>query len=78
MCGGLRPEPVLRLKAHVDRSGIPGSEASSALKSWQIVPSILSEMPQDPEAARLQRVLQALLKMRKLDIEGFGRVFERG
>lgn len=35
--------------------------------SWQIVPSVLSELMTDP--ARAQRVMQVLLPMKKLDIE---------
>jgi predicted 3-demethylubiquinone-9 3-methyltransferase (glyoxalase superfamily) len=36
--------------------------------SWQVVPTILGELMQDPE--RGTRAMQALLKMRKLDIAG--------
>lgn len=35
--------------------------------SWQIVPSILSELMSDPE--RAPRVVQAFMKMKKMDIE---------
>ena len=37
--------------------------------SWQIVPSTLGELLGGKDAARTQRVMQALLKMRKLDIK---------
>ena len=36
--------------------------------SWQIVPTILSKLLTGKDAARGQRVMQALLQMRKLDI----------
>ena len=36
--------------------------------SWQIVPTILSEMLQDKDAERSQRVMKAMLQMKKLDI----------
>lgn len=36
--------------------------------SWQIVPPILSELLADPDTAKVQRVMQAMLKMVKLDI----------
>ena len=36
--------------------------------SWQIVPSILGDLVSDNYPARAQRVMEALLKMRKLDI----------
>lgn len=35
--------------------------------SWQVVPSVLSELMQDPE--RAERVMKALLQMKKLNIE---------
>ena len=38
--------------------------------SWQIVPTALGELMGDPDPARSQRVMQALLKMVKLDIQG--------
>jgi predicted 3-demethylubiquinone-9 3-methyltransferase (glyoxalase superfamily) len=38
--------------------------------SWQIVPTALGELMGDPDPARSQRVLQAMLKMVKLDIAG--------
>ena len=37
--------------------------------SWQIVPTILPEMLQDKDAEKAKRVMQAMLKMVKLDIK---------
>ena len=37
--------------------------------SWQIVPPILGEMLSDDDEAKSQRVMQAMLKMVKLDIK---------
>ncbi len=37
--------------------------------SWQIVPTILSELVADKDAAKSDRVMQAMLKMVKLDIK---------
>ena len=37
--------------------------------SWQIVPSALGEMMTDPDRAKSKRVIEALLKMVKLDID---------
>jgi len=37
--------------------------------SWQIVPTILGELLSDKDAAKAQRVMQAMLKMVKLDIK---------
>jgi len=36
--------------------------------SWQVVPTVLPEMLQDPNAERADRAMKALLQMRKLDI----------
>ena len=37
--------------------------------SWQIVPTVLSELLSDKDAAKAHRVMQAMLKMVKLDIK---------
>ena len=36
--------------------------------SWQIVPTVLGEMMQDKDAEKTERVMEALLDMKKLDI----------
>ena len=36
--------------------------------SWQIVPTVLIEMLQDKDSERSQRVMKAMLQMKKLDI----------
>lgn len=36
--------------------------------SWQIVPRVLSQLLGDPEKARRDRALKAMLQMRKLDV----------
>jgi predicted 3-demethylubiquinone-9 3-methyltransferase (glyoxalase superfamily) len=36
--------------------------------SWQIIPTDLGRMLGDPDAARAQRVMQAMLQMEKLDL----------
>ena len=38
--------------------------------SWQIVPSVLPQLLGDPDPAKAQRVMQAMLRMVKLDIAG--------
>jgi len=38
--------------------------------SWQIVPSVLGALLGHPDAATSQRVMQAMLQMKKLDIKG--------
>jgi predicted 3-demethylubiquinone-9 3-methyltransferase (glyoxalase superfamily) len=36
--------------------------------SWQIIPSVLMELLQDPDAAKPQRVMAAMMQMVKIDI----------
>lgn len=38
--------------------------------TWQIIPSVLVEMLGDKDAAKAQRVMQAMLQMVKIDING--------
>ena len=45
--------------------------------SWQIVPRVLSDMLQDKDAPRSERVMAALLKMKKLDIETLKQAYEQ-
>ena len=44
--------------------------------SWQIVPSVLPKMLVDPDPAKAQRVMQAMLQMIKLDIEGLRKAYD--
>ncbi|MCG2750082.1 MAG: VOC family protein [Desulfobulbaceae bacterium] len=37
--------------------------------SWQIVPMVLSEMLSDPDPEKSRRVMQAMLQMKKIEIE---------
>ena len=43
--------------------------------SWQIVPTILGEMISDPNRAKSQRVMEAMLKMKKIEMEGLKRAY---
>ena len=45
--------------------------------SWQIVPTVLGKLMQDKDAERSKRVMQAMLQMNKLDIQGLQRAYER-
>ena len=38
--------------------------------SWQVVPDILLELIQDADSQKSQRVMKAMMKMKKLDIKG--------
>lgn len=43
--------------------------------SWQIVPRALLEMLNDPDAKKSQRVMAAMLRMKKIDIETLKRAY---
>jgi predicted 3-demethylubiquinone-9 3-methyltransferase (glyoxalase superfamily) len=43
--------------------------------SWQIVPTILAKLMADKDPEKGKRVMQAMLKMKKIDIEGLKRVY---
>lgn len=44
--------------------------------SWQVVPTVLDQMMQDNDPARLERVTQAFLKMKKFDIAALQRAYD--
>jgi predicted 3-demethylubiquinone-9 3-methyltransferase (glyoxalase superfamily) len=50
----------------VDRFGV----------SWQVAPDILDEMMADPDKLRAQRVSDALLKMKRIDIAQLAKAYE--
>jgi predicted 3-demethylubiquinone-9 3-methyltransferase (glyoxalase superfamily) len=45
---------------------------------WQIVPSALGELMGDPDPAKAQRVMQAMLKMQKIEIAGLQKAYDGG
>jgi len=54
-------------------SGDPSAQQCGWLKdkyglSWQIVPAVLPEMLKDHESQKAQRAMEALLRMKKIDI----------
>jgi predicted 3-demethylubiquinone-9 3-methyltransferase (glyoxalase superfamily) len=60
--------------------GDPAAQQCGWLKdkfgvSWQVVPRALLEMFDDPKSGKSQRAMQALLGMKKLDIDGLKRAF---
>ena len=44
--------------------------------SWQIIPSVLGNLLNDPDPVKAQRVMQAMLQMRKIDIAALQRAYE--
>ena len=43
--------------------------------SWQVVPTVLGTLLGDTDAAKVHHVVQAMLKMTKLDIEGLQQAY---
>jgi predicted 3-demethylubiquinone-9 3-methyltransferase (glyoxalase superfamily) len=44
--------------------------------SWQVVPAILPELVGDPDSEKSQRAMEAMLKMKKLDIAELQRAYD--
>jgi predicted 3-demethylubiquinone-9 3-methyltransferase (glyoxalase superfamily) len=44
--------------------------------SWQIVPNILGEMIKDKDTKKSERVIKAMLQMKKIDIQGLRKAYE--
>jgi predicted 3-demethylubiquinone-9 3-methyltransferase (glyoxalase superfamily) len=44
--------------------------------SWQVNPAILGELFADPDAKKAKRVMEAMLKMKKIDIAALKRAYE--
>lgn len=45
--------------------------------SWQIIPTALPKLLTDPDKAKSGRVMQAMLKMKKIDIAGLKQAYDR-
>jgi predicted 3-demethylubiquinone-9 3-methyltransferase (glyoxalase superfamily) len=60
--------------------GDPAAQQCGWLKdrygvSWQVVPGVLIEMLQDRDPEKSQRVMRAMLQMKKIDIAGLKRAY---
>jgi predicted 3-demethylubiquinone-9 3-methyltransferase (glyoxalase superfamily) len=44
--------------------------------SWQVVPTVLTEMLQDQDGEKARRVMAAMLKMKKIDIDALKRAYD--
>ena len=74
-------------QAEVDRywkalSAVPESEQCGWVKdryglSWQIVPVVLDQLLADPDRAKAGRAMEAMLKMKKLDIAALERAAQK-
>ncbi len=68
-------EEVDRLWDKLSEGGDPKAQQCGWLKdkygvSWQVVPTILNELLNDPDPERAKRAMTAMLKMKKIDIAG--------
>ena len=45
--------------------------------SWQIVPTVLGKLLGDKDPAKANRVMQAMMKMKKLDIKGLQQAYDQ-
>jgi predicted 3-demethylubiquinone-9 3-methyltransferase (glyoxalase superfamily) len=66
-------EELDRYWAQLSKGGDPKAQQCGWLKdkyglSWQIVPRVLPELLKDHEAEKAQRAMEALLRMKKIDI----------
>jgi predicted 3-demethylubiquinone-9 3-methyltransferase (glyoxalase superfamily) len=46
--------------------------------SWQIIPSVLGKLLNDQDPQKAGRVMQAMLKMDKIDIKGLQQAYDQG
>ena len=45
--------------------------------SWQVVPTVLARMMSDPDRGRADRVMQAVMRMKKLDIKQLKKAYAK-
>jgi predicted 3-demethylubiquinone-9 3-methyltransferase (glyoxalase superfamily) len=57
------------------REGVCGWLTDKYGLSWQVVPAELSRMMQDKDPAKAERVMAAILTMKKLDLEALRRAY---
>jgi len=59
--------------SHLSKGGDPKAQQCGWLKdkfglSWQVIPAVLPDMLKDHESSKAQRAMEALLRMKKIDI----------
>jgi predicted 3-demethylubiquinone-9 3-methyltransferase (glyoxalase superfamily) len=67
----------------LSQGGDPKAQQCGWLKdkyglSWQVAPTVIAELMSDPDREKAGRVMEALLKMKKLDIAELKRAAEGG
>jgi predicted 3-demethylubiquinone-9 3-methyltransferase (glyoxalase superfamily) len=63
------------------RGGDPSAQVCGWLKdkygvSWQVVPTVMSELLEDSKSEKSQRAMAAMMRMKKLDIKELKRAYE--
>lgn len=74
-------EEVDRLWQKLTEGGEPGPCGWLKDKyglSWQIIPKALNDLLGDPDPGRSQRAMQAMLQMKKIDVEALQRAADAG
>ena len=46
--------------------------------SWQVVPAVLAKMLADSDRAKANRVMKAMLQMKKIEIKGLQQAYDKG
>jgi predicted 3-demethylubiquinone-9 3-methyltransferase (glyoxalase superfamily) len=64
-----------KLSAGGEKQG-PGWIKDKYGLSWQVVPTVLGEMLNDPDPEKSQRVMQAMMQMNKIDIKKLKQAYE--
>jgi predicted 3-demethylubiquinone-9 3-methyltransferase (glyoxalase superfamily) len=65
----------------LSKGGDPKAQQCGWLKdrfgvSWQVAPTVLDKMLQDPDKTKVERVTKAFLKMKKFDLTALRRAYE--
>ena len=65
-----------------DKEAVPEAEQCGWLKdkyglSWQIIPNVIGELMADKDPEKSGRVMQAMLKMKKIVIADLKKAYER-
>jgi len=73
-------EEVDHYWSKLSAGGDPSAQQCGWLKdkfglSWQVVPTVLTRMLMDPDPAKSKRAMEAMLQMKKLDIEKLQRAY---
>ncbi|HEY2649636.1 MAG TPA: VOC family protein [Puia sp.] len=74
-------EEIDRYWEKLSEGGDKSAQACGWLKdkyglSWQIVPRLLEEMQNSPDTEKTERLMNAIMKMKKLDIAALKRAFD--